>query len=61
MCFGLKFLPVLPFSVASITGLGDTWILRSVVGTYLEFNNSERRRQEMNRQTPDQVNWGSVE
>ena len=34
---------------------------RAGIGTYLEFYNSERRHQGMNRQTPDQVYWGSVE
>jgi len=31
------------------------------IGTYLEFYNSERRYQGINRKTPDQVYWGSVE
>lgn len=34
---------------------------RAGIGTYLEFYNSERRHQGLNRQTPDQVYWGSVE
>ena len=34
---------------------------RAGIGTYLEFYNSERRHQGINRQTPDQVYWGSVE
>ncbi len=34
---------------------------RAGIGTYLEFYNSERRHQGMNRQTPDRVYWGSVE
>ena len=33
---------------------------RAGIGTYLEFYNSERRHQGLNRQTPDQVYWGSV-
>ena len=34
---------------------------RAGIGTYLEFYNSERRHQGINRKTPDQVYWGSVE
>mgnify|MGYP001820349957 FL=1 len=34
---------------------------RAGIGTYLEFYNSERRHQGINRQTPDRVYWGSVE
>ena len=34
---------------------------RAGIDTYLEFYNSERRHQGLNRQTPDQVYWGSVE
>ena len=34
---------------------------RAGIGTYLEFYNSERRHQGMNRQTPDQVYMGNVE
>jgi len=34
---------------------------RAGIGTYLKFYNSERRHQGINRQTPDQVYWGSVE
>jgi putative transposase len=34
---------------------------REGIGTYLEFYNSERRHQSLNRQTPDQVYLGNVE
>jgi len=34
---------------------------RVSIGTYLEFYNSERQHQGINRKTPDQVYWGSVE
>ena len=34
---------------------------REWIGTYLEFYNSERRHQSLNRQTPDQFYWGNVE
>ena len=34
---------------------------REGIGTYLEFYNTERRRQSLNRQTPDQFYWGNLE
>ena len=34
---------------------------RQGIGTYLEFYNSERRHQSLNRQTPDQLYRGKVE
>jgi len=34
---------------------------REGIGTYLEFYNSERQHQSLNRQTPDQFYWGNVE
>ena len=34
---------------------------RTGIGTYFQFYNSERRRQSMNRKTPDQVYMGNVE
>jgi putative transposase len=34
---------------------------REGIGTYLEFYNTERRHQSLNRQTPDQFYWGNLE
>ena len=34
---------------------------RQGIGTYLKFYNSERRHQDLNRQTPDEVYQGDVE